>query len=385
MRKGSENDEVEAQAAGQRGADGEQPSSCRVGACDDGARHPGKSHGVLCEVPEMKYAFIKRNKLVWPICVQCRVLLVSVSGYHEHLARRVDIAQRRHLSDEVLLVHISAVYAENRGAYGWPRIWRQLRAQGIRVGKQRVQRLMKKHGIKARGKRRFRVATTDSKHGLPIAPNVLDRNFIVAAPNQAWVGDLTYIATEEGWLFLAVVIDLFSRKVVGWSMRPDMHRDLVIDALEMAWLARNPGKKAGLIHHSDRGSQYASDDFSEVLKKHGITPSMSRKGNCWDNACSETLFGSLKVERLHGQHFETIRAVKDETISWLLWYNRTRMHSTLNYVSPMQFEQDWTNATMTIAGWAFAASEAGCGNDGLWKARKTIELFSALPTNLGNR
>jgi putative transposase len=298
----------------------------------------------------MKYAFIKRNKLVWPICVQCRVLLVSVSGYHEHLARRVDIAQRRHLSDEVLLVHISAVYAENRGAYGWPRIWRQLRAQGIRVGKQRVQRLMQKHGIKARGKRRFRVATTDSKHGLPIAPNVLDRNFIVAAPNQAWVGDLTYIATEEGWLFLAVVIDLFSRKVVGWSMRPDMHRELVIDALEMAWLARNPGKKAGLIYHSDRGSQYASDDFSEVLKKYGITPSMSRKGNCWDNACSETLFGSLKVERLHGQHFETIRAAKDETISWLLWYNRTRMHSTLNYVSPMQFEQDWTNATMTIAG-----------------------------------
>jgi transposase InsO family protein len=216
----------------------------------------------------MKYAFIKRNKLVWPICVQCRVLLVSVSGYHEHLARRVDIAQRRHLSDEVLLVHISAVYAENRGAYGWPRIWRQLRAQGIRVGKQRVQRLMKKHGIKARGKRRFRVATTDSKHGLPIAPNVLDRNFIVAAPNQAWVGDLTYIATEEGWLFLAVVIDLFSRKVVGWSMRPDMHRDLVIDPLEMAWLARNPCKKAGLIHHSDRGSQYASDDFSDSVRVH---------------------------------------------------------------------------------------------------------------------
>jgi transposase InsO family protein len=297
----------------------------------------------------MKYAFIQRNKLVWPICVQCRVLLVSVSGYHEHLVRRVDIAQRRHLSDEALLVHISAVYAENRGAYGWPRIWRQLRAQGIRVGKQRVQRLMQKHGIQARGKRRFRVVTTDSKHNLPIAPNVLDRKFIVAAPNQAWVGDFTYIATAEGWLFLAVVIDLFSRKVVGWSMRPDMQRDLVIDALEMAWFKRNPDKRAGLIFHSDRGSQYASDDFSEVLKGHGITPSMSRKGNCWDNACSETLFGSLKVERLHGQRFETIRDAKDETISWLLWYNRTRMHSTLNYVSPMQFEQDWSDATVKIA------------------------------------
>jgi len=145
------------------------------------------------------------------------------------------------------------------------------------------------------------------------------------------------------------VIDLFSRKVVGWSMRPDMQRDLVIDALEMAWFKRNPGKLSGLIFHSDRGSQYASDDFSAVLKEHGITPSMSRKGNCWDNACSETLFGSLKVERLHGQRFETIRAAKDETIAWLLWYNRTRMHSTLNYVSPMQFEQEWMNATMKIA------------------------------------
>jgi transposase InsO family protein len=297
----------------------------------------------------VKYAFIERHRRLWPICVQCRVLLVSVSGFHQHLARRVDIAKRRHLSDEALLVHISAVYAENRGAYGWPRIWRQLRAQGIRVGKQRVQRLMQKHGIQARGKRRFRVTTTDSKHGQPIAPNLLDRKFTVAAPNQAWVGDLTYIATEEGWLFLAVVIDLFSRKVVGWSMRPDMQRNLVIDALEMAWLGRNPGKNAGLIFHSDRGSQYASDDFSEVLKEHGITPSMSRKGNCWDNACSETLFGSLKVERLHGRRFETIRAAKDETIAWLLWYNRTRMHSTLHYVSPIKFEQDWMDATMKIA------------------------------------
>jgi len=297
----------------------------------------------------MKYAFIQRNKRVWPICVQCRVLLVSVSGYHEHLVRGRDIAQRRHLSDEALMVHISAVYAENRGAYGWPRIWRELVKRGIRVGKQRVQRLMQKHGIRARGKRRFRVMTTDSRHDLPIAPNVLDRKFTVAGPNQAWVGDLTYIASDEGWLFLAVVIDLFSRKVVGWSMRPDMQRNLVIDALEMAWFQRNPGKNAELIFHSDRGSQYASDDFSGVLKEHGITPSMSRKGNCWDNACSETLFSSLKVERLHGQRFETIRDAKDETISWLLWYNRTRMHSTLNYASPMEFEQNWMEATVKIA------------------------------------
>ena len=297
----------------------------------------------------MKYAFIRRNKLVWPISVQCRVLLVSVSGYHQHLSRRLAIAQRRHLSDAALLIHIRAVYAENRGAYGWPRIWRELRGGGIRVGKQRVQRLMQKHGIQARGKRRFRVATSDSKHGLPIAPNVLDRNFSVGAPNQAWVGDLTYIPTAEGWLFLAIVIDLFSRKVVGWSMRPDMQRELVLDALDMAWLGRNPGRQTGLIFHSDRGSQYASDEFRQLLNRNGMVPSMSRKGNCWDNACSETLFASLKVERLHGEQFQTIRQAKDETIAWLLWYNRTRLHSTLNYVSPMQFEQDWIDQAVNGA------------------------------------
>jgi putative transposase len=224
-----------------------------------------------------------------------------------------------------------------------------LQAQGIRVGKQRVQRLMQEHGIRARGKRRFRVATTDSRHDLPIAPNLLDRNFAPAAPNQAWAGDITYIATEEGWLFLAVVIDLFSRRVVGWSMQPEMRRNLVIDALQMAWFRRSPGKTAGLIFHSDRGSQYASMEFREVLETRGIKASMSRKGNCWDNACSETLFGSLKVERLHGQRFETIRQAKDEAIAWLLWYNQTRMHSTLNYVSPMQFEQHWHDRTEALA------------------------------------
>jgi putative transposase len=296
--------------------------------------------------------------------VQCGVLLVSVSGYHEHLARRVRIAPRRHLNQEALLVHIRAVYAENRGAYGWPRIWRQLRTQAIRVGKQRVQRLMQKHGIQARGKRRFRVVTTDSKHGLPLAPNVLDRKFTVAAPNQVWAGDLTYIPTEEGWLFLAVVIDLFSRKVVGWSMRPDMQSELVLDALDMAWLGRNPGRQTGLIFHSDRGSQYASDDFTQQLKRHGITPSMSRKGNCWDNACSETLFGSLKIERLHGEQFQTIRQAKDATLAWLLWYNQTRMHSTLNYLSPTQFEQDYSKATVKIVASRLNWMEAGSGNGG---------------------
>jgi putative transposase len=297
----------------------------------------------------VKYAFIQHHKRIWPIRVQCRVLGVSVSGYHQHVARRREIALRHHLSDEVLLVHIRAAYAENRGAYGWPRIWRQLRAQGVRVGKQRVQRLMQQHGICARGKRRFHVVTTDSRHNLPIAPNLLNRNFTPAAPNQAWAGDITYIATEQGWLFLAVVIDLFSRRVVGWSMQPDMRRNLVIDALEMAWFHRRPDANNKLIFHSDRGSQYASEDFRKVLKEHAITQSMSGKGNCWDNACSETLFGSLKVERLHGQGFETIRQAKDETIAWLLWYNQTRMHSTLGYASPVEFETEWENALAKAA------------------------------------
>ena len=247
------------------------------------------------------------------------------------------------------MVHIRAVYAAHRGAYGWPRIWRELHAQGVRVGKQRVQRLMQQHSIRARGRRRFRVTTTDSRHGLPIAPNLLNRNFTAAGPNQAWTGDITYIPTNQGWLFLAVVIDLFSRRVVGWSMQTEMRSNLVIDALEMAWRLRNSNVKAGQIFHSDRGSQYASNEYSLLLQDYGITASMSRKGNCWDNAPSETLFASLKVERLHGQRFETIRQAKDETLAWLLWYNQTRMHSTLGYLSPIQFEQQWYRSTEAIA------------------------------------
>jgi transposase InsO family protein len=294
------------------------------------------------------YAFIERHRHLWPIRVQCRVLQVSVSGFHQHVARRRRIAQRRHLSDAGLLAHISGVYAEHRGAYGWPRIWRELRQRGIRVGKLRVQRLMQQHGIRARGKRRFRVATTDSRHDLRVAPNLLNCNFTSAAPNQAWSGDITYIATEEGWLFLAVVIDLFSRKVVGWSMRTDMHRSLVIDALEMGLFQRRP-QKGQLIFHSDRGSQYASEDFGRVRDRHGIRASMSRKGNCWYNAVTETLFGSLKVERLHGERFLTIRQAKDAVLRWLLWYNHQRMHSTLNYLSPVEFENHWEKAQSLAA------------------------------------
>ena len=288
----------------------------------------------------MRYAFIHDHRRQWPITVQCRVLKVSVSGYHAHVARKAEPTPCLHLSEDALLVHIRAVHAQSHGSYGRPRILQQLRQAGVPVGKQRLTRLMREHGIAAKGRKRFRV-TTDSKHDLPIADNLLDRQFTVAKPDQVWVGDITYIATDEGWLFLAVVIDLFSRQVIGWSLRQDMSRQIVMDALQMAWFRRRPQSDGTLIFHSDRGSQYASADFRALLQSYQITASMSRRGNCWDNACSETLFGSLKVERLHGQRFVTRRHAMDEIISWLLWYNESRLHSTLGYTSPMKYEGRW--------------------------------------------
>jgi putative transposase len=295
----------------------------------------------------MKYAWIERNKLRWPVCVQCRVLSVSASGYRQHQSRRTKILTRRHLSETALLVEIRAVYTEARGAYGWPRVWRQLKACGVRVGKRRVERTMRQNGLRGRGKRRFRIATTDSNHALPIAPNLLARNFTVARANTVWAGDMTYIPTREGWLYLAVVLDLFSRRIVGWAMGETIAAELACRALDMAWYSRLPAD--GLIFHSDRGSQYASRCYSDLLAGHGIKASMSRKGDCWDNACSETLFGSLKVERLHGMKFKDHREAKDATLDWLLWYNGSRMHSTLRYLSPAQFERQALAQALTLA------------------------------------
>lgn len=286
----------------------------------------------------MKYAFIQRHKTCWPVSLQCEVLGVSPSGYHDHVRQRASRKPGTRMSNDALLVHIKAVHAQSSGEYGWPRVWRELLVRGIRVGKERVRQLMQLHGIKARGKRKYK-ATTDSNHGLPVAPNLLNRQFTVHAPDRVWTSDITYIATDEGWLYLAVVIDLFSRQVVGWSMQPHMKKDLVIDALRMAWFRRQP--EPGLIFHSDRGSQYCSHEFRAVLKAYGMQSSMSRKGNCWDNAPTESLWGSLKVGRLHGMRFATRRAAMDEVIDWLTFYNRRRLHSTLGYVSPMQFEETW--------------------------------------------
>ncbi len=291
----------------------------------------------------MIYAWIFQHKTHWPVRLQCQVLNVSCSGYASYHRRQNQpvLKTPQRLSDAALLVNIRAIHSQVRGEYGWPRIWRQLKINGIQAGKTRVQTLMQAHGIQARGKRKF-VVTTDSKHSLPIAPNLLNRQFKVDRPNQVWTSDITYIRTAEGWLYLAAVIDLHSRAIVGWSMQAHMETSLVDDALKMAWFRRKPGQ--GLIFHSDRGSQYCSHAFQQALNDYKMKSSMSRKGNCWDNAPTESLWGSLKVGRLYDRKFETRREAMDEIIDWMLFYNHSRLHSTLGYISPMQFEQNWLAA-----------------------------------------
>jgi len=244
----------------------------------------------------------------------------------------------KRISDDALLVHIRAIHAQSKGEYGWPRVYKQLLANGLRASKERVRKLMQRHGIKARARRKYK-ATTDSRHNLPVAQDLLQRNFSAAAPDGAWSSDITCIATAEGWLYLAVMIDLFSRRVVGWSIKPHMKTDLAADALRMAWFARRP--RPGLIVHSDRGSQYCSHEFQALLKQQGMRSSMSRKGNCWDNAVTESLWGSLKVGRLHGRRFASRSEAMDQVIDCLGFYNHRRLHSTLGYVSPMQYERAW--------------------------------------------
>ncbi len=229
----------------------------------------------------------------------CRVLDVSTSGYYDW---RQDREQRRGRADAQLLIEIRAIHHQSRKTYGAPRIHEELREHGWRCSRKRVARLMRQAGLHAQQKRRYR-ATTDSSHTLPVAENVLGRAFLPAAPHVIWAADITYIWTDEGWLYLAVVLDLFSRRVIGWSMQPTLERALVSEALEMALRAHRPA--AGLVHHSDRGSQYASRDYQVLLKQYGIIPSMSRKGNCWDNAPVESFFATLKKELVYQRRYRT--------------------------------------------------------------------------------
>lgn len=288
----------------------------------------------------MKYAWIETQRRDYPLPALCTTLAVSISGYRAW--RSGGSPNRQRLTDAQLLALMQAIHAELKGAYGSPRMLRELRGRGFPAGKERVERLMREHGIRARHKRRYK-ATTDSKHTLPVAPNVLDRNFMPTAPNQVWTADLTYIWTTAGWLYLAIVLDLFNREIVGWSIKPRMTADLVVDALTMAWFRRRPAP--GLIFHSDRGSQYASGTFQDKLDEFGMLCSMSRKGNCWDNAPTESFFNSLKNERVHGTRYATHDEARADLFDYIeVFYNRSRRHSTLGYVSPTQYLQHWITA-----------------------------------------
>lgn len=288
----------------------------------------------------MKYAWVDAYREEFALSELCSVLGVSVSGYRAW--KGGGTADRQGLTEAQLLVLIQSIHAELKGAYGSPRMVRELRARGFPASKSRVERLMRENGIRARHKRRYK-ATTDSKHSLPVAENRLARNFTAGAPNQVWTSDITYLWTDEGWLYLAIVLDLFNREVVGWSLKPRMTADLVADALTMAWFRRKPA--AGLIHHSDRGSQYASHSFQEKLAEYGMLCSMSRKGNCWDNAATESWFNSFKNERIFGERFATLEAMKASAFEYIeVFYNRRRLHSTLGYTSPLQFLKNWSAA-----------------------------------------
>jgi putative transposase len=288
----------------------------------------------------VKYAWIDAQRRHYPLALMCEVLAVSLSGWRAWKSGGTPHGKR--LSDAQLLALIRSIHAEFKGAYGSPRMLDELHERGFAAGKARVERLMRENGIRARHKRRFK-ATTDSNHDLPVAPNLLERDFAPSAPNRVWSADLTYLWTDEGWLYLAVVIDLFNREVVGWSIKPRMCADIVIDALTMAWFRRRP--EPGLIHHSDRGSQYASQAFQKQLAHYGMICSMSRRGNCWDNAPTESFFNSLKNERVHGQRYRTRAQAKADVFSYIEpFYNRRRRHSTLGSRSPMQFMRNWMAA-----------------------------------------
>jgi len=281
----------------------------------------------------VRFAFIQTEKACYPVALMCRVLQVSRSGFYAWRTRPT--AARTH-QDQTLAVSIAEIYAHSRGRYGSPRVHAELRERGQCTGRKRVARLMQVAGLYARPGRRYR-CTTDSGHGLAVKDNVLARGFEVAQPNTTWVTDITYIWTLQGWLYLAVVLDLFSRRVVGWSMSESLQCQLALDALKMALENRHPPR--GLIHHSDRGSQYASQQYQQLLTEHAIIGSMSRRGNCWDNAVAESFFATLKVELVYQAQWYSRAQARTAIFEYIeLSYNRERRHSAIGYRSPNQFE-----------------------------------------------
>ncbi len=287
----------------------------------------------------MRYAFIDRYRHLYPVLVMCDVLEVSSSGYYAWRGRP---ESRRSREDRELKAIIRSVFEESRQTYGSPRILDELRDQGIRCGRKRVARLMKEDQLTPKKARRFR-RTTIAEPDHPKAPNVLGREFTVDAPDTAWVGDITYLWTQEGWLYLAVLLDLFSRRVVGWSVRPHLGQELAIAALDRALYER--GVPEGLLHHSDRGCQYTSNDYQKKLKGNHLTVSMSGKGDCWDNAVAESFFATLKVEL--GDSFSSRQAAHDALFDYIeVFYNRQRRHTTIGSISPVEAEARFFEGTV---------------------------------------
>ena len=281
----------------------------------------------------MKFQFIKDHSYRFQIRRMCRILGVSASGYYAWLHRP---ESQRTRENRRLVVEIRAIHKENRGVYGSPRIHAELKEREIHVGENRVARLMREKGIAAKQKKKYKV-TTDSNHNQPVAPNILQRDFDAKAPNQKWLADISYIPTREGWLYLAAILDLYSKLIVGWSMSSRMTKKLVLDALQMAVDRRRPGP--GLIHHSDQGRQYASKAYRKKLKSHRMICSMSRKGDCWDNSPMESWFHSLKTELVaHNDYLTRIQAKADIFEYIEAFYNRSRKHSALGYMNPAQYE-----------------------------------------------
>jgi putative transposase len=282
----------------------------------------------------VKYAFIQSCLTEYSVECSCLVLEVSRSGYYDWLERPVSAAAKRM---EELKVKIKKVHEENRRVYGSRRVCAALKAEGETVCVNTVARGMKELEIQAKTKENFIPCTTDSRHQQPVAENILDRQFTAELPNQKWATDITYIPTGEGWLYLAGVIDLCSRKIVGWSMADHMKTDLVSDALKMAITRRLPGPD--LLHHSDRGVQYASDDYQHLLQSHQMQSSMSGRGNCWDNACAESFWATLKTELVHHEQYATREQARQSIFEYIeIFYNRKRLHSSLGYLSPEAFE-----------------------------------------------
>ena len=284
---------------------------------------------------------MRRHEDEFRITSMCRVLSVTRAGYY---AWRRRSPCTRHVTDTRLLTEIRAIHQRSRRSYGSPRIYLHLHRQGHCVSKKRVARLMVQAGLRAKRSKRFRI-TTDSRRTKTVHENILARDFTVGTPNRVWAGDITYLWTGEGWLYLAVVLDIGTRRVIGWSIRETLRTELVTGALDMALSAR--AVTPGLICHSDRGSQYGSEDITAMIDRYQMRGSMSRKGNCWDNAVVESFFGTFKTERVHGTHWATRAEARSAVVQWIEgWYNRERMHTSLNDLSPVEFEEQLMRETI---------------------------------------